>query len=91
MTVVLAAVENRRLEGSSFDLLPPPGKSMGWLKDRVRKFDPTARLLPEGDHLHTTFPGYFGAPALGGAKGAKLRNPLAGMPPPPVGFKLDAR
>ena len=72
-------------------LLPPPGKSMGWLKDRVRKFDSTARLLPEGDHLHTTFPGYFGAPPLGGAKGAKLSNPLAGMPPPPAGFKLDAR
>lgn len=79
------------LDGSSFDLLPPPGKSMGWLKDRVRSFDPTAQLLPEGDHLHTTFPGYFGAPALGGAKAAKLRNPLAGMPAPPAGFKLDAR
>lgn len=57
----------------------------------MRKFDPTARLLPEGDHLHTTFPGYFGAPPLGGARSAKLHNPLAGMPPPPAGFRLDAR
>lgn len=48
-------------------------------------------LRAQGDHLHTTFPGYFGAPALGGAKAAKVRNPLAGMPPPPAGFKLDAR
>ena len=79
------------LDGSSLDLQPPPGKSMGWLKDRVRRFDPSSRMLNEGDHLHTTFPGYYGAPVLGGAKAAGLRNPLAGMPPPPAGFKLDAR
>ncbi len=70
---------------------PPPGKSMGWLKDQVNRYDPRARVLPEGDHLHVTFPGYYGAPPLGGAKAAGLRNPNAGMPPPPAGFTLDAR
>ncbi len=79
------------LDGSSFDLTPPPDKSMGWLKREVKRFDPSARLLDEGDHLHATFPGYYGAPPLGGASKAGLRNPLAGMPPPPAGFKLDAR
>ena len=79
------------LDGSGFDLLPPRGKSMGWLRERVARYDPTARLLNEGDHLHATFPGYFGAPVLGGAKAAGLRNPLAGMPPPPAGFRIDAR
>ena len=79
------------LNGSKLDLLPPPGKSMGWLKDQVRRFRPDAELRDEGDHLDARFPGYFGAPPLGGAKGAGLRNPLAGMPPPPAGFTLDAR
>lgn len=85
------ALGSRHLDGSSFDLLPPPGKSMGWLSGQVKRYDPRARVLPEGDHLHVTFPGYYGAPPLGGAKGAGLRNPNAGMPPPPTGFTLDAR
>lgn len=79
------------LDGSSFDVLPPEGKSMGWLKGEIRRFDPKARMLDEGNHLHLTIPGYYGAPAIGGAKSAGLKNPLAGMPPPPAGFKLDAR
>ncbi|MFC4293569.1 thermonuclease family protein [Novosphingobium tardum] len=79
------------LDGSSFDMLPPPGKSLGWLRGAVKQFQPDARLLNEGDHLHATFPGYYGAPAIGGAKAAGLRNPLAGMPPPPPGFKIDGR
>ncbi|WP_324740100.1 hypothetical protein U8326_10030 [Tsuneonella sp. CC-YZS046] len=83
------AQNSGHLSGSSLDLLPPPGKSMSWLKREVRKFHPDARMLDEGDHLHTTFPGYYGAPPLGGAKGAGLRNPLQGMPPPPPGFVLD--
>jgi endonuclease YncB( thermonuclease family) len=77
------------LDGSSFDIVPPRGRSIRWLQDRVKAYDPTARLLPEGDHLHATFPGYYGAPALGGARAAKLRNPNAGMPPPPRGYKLN--
>lgn len=83
------AQNSAHLDGSALDLLPPPGKPMSWLKDRVRAYDPNARLLNEGDHLHVTFPGYYGAPALGGARAAKLRNPNAGLPPPPPGFKLD--
>lgn len=83
------ADNSHHLDGSSFDLKPPPGKSMGWLSDRLRKYDPAVRLLPEGDHLHTTFPGYYGAPPLDGAKRAGLKNPLAGMPPPPPGFTIQ--
>lgn len=79
------------LDGSSFDITVPRGRSMNWLISQVKAYDPKARLLPEGDHLHATFPGYFGAPALGGARGAGLKNPLAGMPPPPRGFTIDAR
>ena len=79
------------LDGSKLDLLPPAGKSMDWLKREVRRFRPDAVLNNEGDHLDVRFPGYYGAPALGGAKAAGLRNPLAGMPPPPPGFRLDAQ
>jgi len=77
------------LDGSAFDLLPPPGKSISWLKDRVRAFDTAARTLNEGDHLHVTFPGYHGAPAIGGAAKAGLHNPLQGAPSLPPGFRLD--
>lgn len=64
------------LEGASLDLVPPPGKSIGWLAREVRKVEPDARLLPEGDHLHATFPDWFGAPAIGGARSAGLVNPM---------------
>lgn len=83
------AQDSAHLDGSSFDLLPPPGKSMGWLKAQVKRYDRTARLLDEGDHLHATFPGYYGAPPVGGARSAGLRNPLAGIPPPPPGFTVN--
>ncbi len=83
------AQNSAHLSGSSLDLLPPPGKSMSWLRQEVRKFHPDAQMLDEGDHLHTTFPGYYGAPAVGGARSAGLKNPLQGMPPPPPGFVLD--
>jgi hypothetical protein len=83
------ATNSAHLTGSALDLLPPPGKTLSWLGKRVRQVEPNARLLPEGDHLHATFPGYYGAPAVGGANAAGLRNPFAGMPPPPAGFKLN--
>ncbi|MCB0058112.1 MAG: hypothetical protein KDE45_13840, partial [Caldilineaceae bacterium] len=73
------------------DMLPPEGKTMAWLRKRVRDLYPYARMLIHDGHLHATFPGYFGAPVLGEAKGAGLNNPLEGMPPPPPGFTLDAR
>ena len=85
------ADDSAHLDGSKLDLLPPPGRSMDWLKREVRRFRPDAVLNNEGDHLDVRFPGYYGAPAIGGAKAAGLRNPLAGMPPPPPGFRLDAR
>lgn len=77
------------LDGSSLDLKPPPGKSMGWLRGRVRSIYPNAKLLDEGDHLHSTFPGWFGAPTLGNAKSAGLRNPNREAPPPPAGFVIQ--
>jgi endonuclease YncB( thermonuclease family) len=67
------------LDGSSLDLTPPPGKSMAWLRQQVRRAHPNAHLLDEGDHLHATFPGWYSAPALGGAKAAGLRNPMLGQ------------
>ena len=62
---------------------------MSWLKGEVAKRYPNARLLNEGDHLHAIFPGYYGAPVLGGARSAGLSNPNEGIPPPPPGFALD--
>ena len=83
------ASNSGHLDGSSLDLKPPPGKSMGWLKGRVRSIYPNAKLLDEGDHLHSTFPGWFGAPTLGNAKAAGLRNPNREAPPPPAGFVIQ--
>lgn len=72
------ADDSAHLDGSSLDLTPPPGKSMDWLRGQVRKLYPQARFLNEGDHLHTTFPGWFGAPVLGGAKAWGIVNPNSG-------------
>lgn len=83
------ADNSAHLDGGALDLLPPAGRSMAWLKERVRRFDPSARMLDEGNHLHVTFPGYYGAPPIGGAKAAGLKNPNAGMLPPPPGFRID--
>jgi hypothetical protein len=83
------AWNSAHLDGSALDMLPPPGKSMNWLKGQVRKYDPEAKLLIHDGHLHATFPGYFGAPVLGGARSTGMRNPLANMPPPPPGFRID--
>ena len=83
------AANSGHLSGSDFDMLPPPGKSLAWLKAAVAKAQPGARLSIHDGHLHGSFPGYYGAPVLGGAKAKGIRNPNAGMPPPPPGFRLD--
>ena len=59
-------------------------------KDHARERGVTVSELVRTS-LRVVVPGYFGAPAIGGAKAAGLHNPLAGMPPPPSGFRLDAR
>ncbi|MGC1269952.1 MAG: thermonuclease family protein [Croceibacterium sp.] len=82
------AANSGHLDGSSLDLTPPAGRSLDWLAQQVKRYDPAARVLVEGDHVHTTFPGYYGAPAIGGARSAGLRNPLEGVPPPPSGFTV---
>jgi hypothetical protein len=33
-------------------------------------------MLTEGDHLHVSFPDWQGAPAIGGAAAAGVRNPV---------------
>jgi hypothetical protein len=65
------------LDGSSLDITVPRGRSLGWLTQQVKRAQPNARLLPEGDHLHASFPVWYGAPVLGGAVKAGLRNPMA--------------
>jgi hypothetical protein len=72
------AEDSAHLDGSSLDVVPPPGKSRGWLKAQLKRYRRDVRLLDEGDHVHATFPDWFGAPVLGGAKGAGLVNPMAG-------------
>lgn len=65
------------------------GKSMGWLRGQVMRNYPKAETLIHDGHLHFRIPGYFGAPAIGGAASAGVRNPYAGMPPPPAGFTMQ--
>lgn len=70
------AQNSAHLDGSALDLVPPAGKSMGWLKGQVKRYRRDASLLDEGDHLHVIFPDWYGAPAIGGAKDAGLVNPV---------------
>lgn len=70
------AKDSAHLDGSALDLVPPAGMSMRQLMERVQAVEPGARMLPEGDHLHVTFPDWQGAPALGGAATAGVRNPV---------------
>lgn len=70
------ATNSAHLTGSALDLVPPRGMSMRQLMDRVRAVEPSARMLAEGDHLHVTFPDWQGAPAIGGAAAAGVRNPV---------------
>ncbi|KNH03092.1 phage-related protein [Qipengyuania citrea LAMA 915] len=83
------APNSAHLSGSALDLTPPPGRSMSWLQGQVAERFPNARALNEGDHLHVVFPGYYGAPVLGGAQGAGVVNPYSNVPPPPPGFSLN--
>lgn len=75
------AQNSAHLDGSALDLVPPPGKSMGWLKGQVKRYRRDAVFLDEGDHLHTIFPDWYGAPAIGGAKAAGLNNPVRRQSP----------
>lgn len=75
------ASNSGHLDGSALDMLPPPGKSMSWLREQVQRQHPNARTLIHDGHLHATFPDWFGAPVLGGARSAGLRNPNAPVPP----------
>ncbi|MEE2795620.1 MAG: thermonuclease family protein [Pseudomonadota bacterium] len=83
------AANSLHQDGSALDLTPPPGRSMQWLEAKVRQLYPNANVLNERDHIHGEFPGYYGAPPLGGARSAGISNPNAGIPPPPPGFVLD--
>lgn len=84
-----AADNTTHMDGNTLDMLPPPGKSLGWLRGEVARNYPKADLLVHAGHLHARFPGWYGAPVLGGAKPAGVRNPFAGMPAPPRGFKVN--
>lgn len=75
------AKNSAHLDGSALDLVPPRGMTLGQLMTRVRAVEPGAQMLPEGDHLHVTFPDWQGAPALGGAAVAGVRNPLSAPSP----------
>lgn len=63
------ADNSEHLDGSALDMLPPPGKSLDWLKRQVRQYDPKARLLVHDGHLHAGFNGFYSAPKLGGMAG----------------------
>lgn len=60
---------SEHLDGAALDMLPPPGKSLAWLRAQVKQYDPKARLLVHDGHLHAGFDGYNSAPKLGGMVG----------------------
>jgi endonuclease YncB( thermonuclease family) len=63
------ADNSEHMDGAALDMLPPPGKSLGWLRAQVKRYDPKARLLVHDGHLHGGFVGYYAAPKLGGMAG----------------------
>lgn len=63
------AEDSEHLDGAALDMLPPPGKSLGWLRAQVKRYDPKARLLVHDGHLHGGFDAYYSAPKLGGMAG----------------------
>ena len=72
------ADNSEHMDGSALDILPPPGKSLSWLRGAVKQYDPNARLLVHDGHLHAAFDEYYGAPVFGGAKAAGVVNPMGG-------------
>lgn len=68
------AQNSAHLSGSALDMLPPPDKSLGWLRQQVSRAEPQARLLVHDGHLHATFPDWHGAPVLGGARSSGSAN-----------------
>lgn len=71
------ADDSHHLDGSSLDLVPPRGMSIRALAAAVKLLKPNVVTYPEGDHLHTTFPGWYGAPVLGNARSWGFANPNA--------------
>ncbi|WP_324741609.1 thermonuclease family protein [Tsuneonella sp. CC-YZS046] len=71
------ARNSSHIDGAGLDMLPPPGKSLGWLRKQVQALEPNASFLIHDGHLHATFPDWYGAPVLGGARDAGLVNPMA--------------
>lgn len=69
------AANSLHLEGAALDMLPPPGRSMSWLREQVRRVEPNASLLVHDGHLHAEFPGWQGAPAIGNALASGIVNP----------------
>jgi hypothetical protein len=63
------ANDSEHLDGAALDMLPPPGKSLSWLRAQVKRYDPKARLLVHDGHLHAGFDGFYDAPKLGGMAG----------------------
>lgn len=78
------ADDSGHLLGEKLDLLPPKGKDNAWLKNEVLRHYPYAQILDEEDHLDVRFPGYRGAPALGGAAKAGITNPNRVETPAPA-------
>lgn len=56
------------LKAGALDMLPPPGRSLGWLRREVGRVIPEARLLVHDGHLHASIPDWNGAPVLGPAR-----------------------
>lgn len=68
------AANSSHLGGAALDMLPPPGRSLSWLRDQVARAEPRASLSIHDGHLHATFPDWSGAPTLGGAVGFGTAN-----------------
>ena len=70
------ARNSAHLEGSALDLTPPAGMSVDELMQKVKAIEPDAYMLWHDGHLHVEFPDWNGAPAMGNARSAGVRNPV---------------